>query len=358
MLKVPLLSLHEKTAAELGEFAGWQTVITFTSVREEHHAVRNKAAVFDISHMTRTKITGPGATALLQNLLTVDVEKLKPNRMKYGLLLNESGGIIDDVTVFKIEADNFFVVSNAVTRQKVLSWLRAHASNDVSVEDLTDFSAFFAVQGPEAHVYVSDLVGDVSGFKWFEGGLRSFNGCWLLVTRSGYTGGDGFEMMVPCGGMEVFEKIWTRLVEKGVTPAGLACRDVCRIEAGYPLYGQDFDESNDPYEAGLSWAVKTEKPFFIGKESLAQRSRPLKTLAMVEMVDPGIPRRGYKIYHENEEIGLVSSGCFSPTAGKGIALAHIRPELLTEGREILLDVRGRLRRAVVRTKPWVSLTRS
>ncbi|MCS7110270.1 MAG: glycine cleavage system aminomethyltransferase GcvT [Candidatus Caldarchaeum sp.] len=355
---MPLLSLHEKTAAELGEFAGWRTVITFTSVREEHYAVRNKAAVFDISHMTRTKITGPGATALLQSLLTVDVEKLKPNRMKYGLLLNELGGIIDDVTVFKMGDDSFVVVSNAVTREKVLSWMKAHAPEDVSVEDLTDFSAFFAVQGPEAFVHVSDLVGDVSGFKWFEGGLRSFEGCRLLVTRSGYTGGDGFELMVPCGGMDVFEKIWTWFVERGVRPAGLACRDVCRIEAGFPLYGQDFDESNDPYEAGLSWAVKTEKPFFIGKKSLPQRSRPVKTIAMVEMADSGVPRRGYKIFHENEEVGFVSSGCFSPTVGRGIALAHMRPELVTDGREILLDVRGRLRRAVVKTKPWVSLPRS
>ena len=286
MKQIPLLSLHEKNAVEIGEFAGWKTVITFSSVREEHSAVRNSAAIFDISHMTRTKITGPRASKFLQELLTIDVEKLKQRRMKYGLMLNESGKIIDDVTVYKVDENTFLLVSNAVTRQRVVKWLSQHASTHVAVEDITDFSAFFAVQGPEAAKHLSMLFGDVSGFRWFEGDFRVFDGCQLLVTRSGYTGGDGFEIMVPCGGVELFEKIFSKFVGEGVKPAGLACRDVCRIEAGYPLSGQDFDESNSPAEAGLELAVKMDKACFIGKEALTVEPPKKKPVSYTHLTLP------------------------------------------------------------------------
>ncbi|MDW8084368.1 MAG: glycine cleavage system aminomethyltransferase GcvT [Candidatus Caldarchaeum sp.] len=358
MKKLPLLSVHEKTAAELGDFAGWRTVITFTSLREEHHAVRNEAAIFDISHMTRTKITGPGATTFLQKVLTIDVERLKAGRMKYGLMLNDSGGIIDDVTVFKVENDSYIMVSNAATRDKVLEWMKAHAVENVHIQDFTESSAFFAVQGPRAHEHVSKIIGHVHGLKWFEGCFAFFEGCQVLVTRSGYTGGDGFEIILPCGGLEFFEKIWRTFVEGGAKPAGLACRDVCRIEAGFPLSGQDFDEKVTPFEANLAWAIKTDKPFFIGKQSLSDKSQSTRTLAMIELEELGVPRRGYKVYRETSEVGFVSSGCLSPLVGRGIALAYIPPDLRVEGMKLYVDVRGKLRRSVVRARPWVELPRS
>lgn len=355
MKEVPLLRLYDKKAVELGEFAGWRTVIRFTSLRDEHHAVRNRAAIFDISHMTRTKVTGPGATTTLNKILTVDVEKLKTNRMKYGLILNESGGIIDDVTVLRLAEDSFVMVSNAVTRDKVLSWIRAYASKNVSVEDFTDSSAFFAVQGPEAFRFVSTLFGDVTRFKWFEGSLKSFDGCLVLITRSGYTGGDGFEIMIPCGGPELYGKVWNSFYEMGVKPAGLACRDVCRMEAGFPLSGHDFDESKTPYEAGLMWAVKMDKPYFIGKHALENRPQPSKVLTLVELLEPGVPRRGYKVFDGDDEVGVVSSGCLSPLIGRGIALAYLPPEYQNEGRTIYVEIHGRPRKSAVRMKPWVSL---
>ncbi|MEM4494950.1 MAG: glycine cleavage system aminomethyltransferase GcvT [Candidatus Caldarchaeum sp.] len=359
MNKIPLLHLHEKNAKELGEFAGWRTIITFTSLREEHEAVRRDSGIFDISHMTRTKISGPDATQLLQKILTIDVERLKPGRMKYGLILNMDGGIIDDVTVYKVADNSYLMVSNALTRNRVLEWLEHNIEGEVLVEDITESSAFFAVQGPKSSAYVSNLVGDVSGFKWFEGGFRNMGDCRLLVTRSGYTGGDGYELMVLCGIQELYEKVWKFFTDQGVKPCGLACRDVCRIEAGFPLYGQDFDEKNDPIEAGLFWAVKMDKRFFIGKESLEkkQANGPVKRLMLVEMVEPGVPRPGYKVYVGDVEAGKVTSGCLSPTINKGIALAYLPPSIHVDGAEVFVDVRGRRRKAVVRTKPLISLSR-
>lgn len=359
MNKIPLLDFHEKTAKELGEFAGWRTVITFSSLREEHEAVRKDAGIFDISHMTRTKISGPHATKFLQEVLTIDVEKLKPGRMKYGLILNMDGGIIDDVTVYKVTDDSYLMVSNALTRNRVLGWLREKMDGEVLVEDITESSAFFAVQGPHSSSYVSSLVGAVSGFKWFEGGFRTVDDCRLLVTRSGYTGGDGYELMTLCGEEQLYEKVWSFFTEKGVRPCGLACRDVCRIEAGFPLYGQDFDEKNDPLEAGLFWAVKMDKPFFIGKEALEkkQATGPVKKLSLIEMVDQGVPRPGYKVYVGDVEAGVVTSGCLSPMINRGVCLAYLPPSLQVDGYEVYVDVRGRRRKAVVRTKPLISLSR-
>ncbi|MEM0384420.1 MAG: glycine cleavage system aminomethyltransferase GcvT [Candidatus Caldarchaeum sp.] len=357
MKEIPLLRYYQSNypSAEVGEFAGWRTIIAFTSLREEHKAVRESSGIFDISHMTRTKIAGSSSTTLLQKILTIDVERLKPGRMKYGLMLNEDAGIIDDVTVFKLQEDSYVMVSNAVSRERVLDWVAQHAGPDVYVEDFTERSAFFAVQGPRASDHVSRVFGrDFSGLKWFAGGVFEFGGCQVLLTRSGYTGGDGYELMIPCGGTVLYSSLWRMFVDGGVKPCGLACRDACRLEAGYLLAHQDFDEAKTPVEAGLMWAVNLEKKDFVGKKKLEEklRAKPSSTIAILEAMEPGVPRAGYPILDSSgKRVGVVTSGGYIPSVGKGLALGEIPAELHTEGTVLYILARNATKKVVVRKQP-------
>ncbi len=363
MKEIPLLKYYRSSipSAQVGEFVGWKTIIAYTTVKEEHKAVREDAGIFDISHMTRIKISGEEATSFLQKIFTADVEKLKPGRMKYGLLLNEQAGILDDITVYKISEDSYIMVSNAVTREKVIRWLHENAPENLYIEDFTDSSAFFAVQGPRASTYVSNLFKeDLSDLKWFSGKLITFKGCNTLVTRSGYTGGDGYEVILPCGGTALYIELWEGFVGQGVKPCGLACRDICRLEAGYPLYGQDLDESMTPLEAGLMWAVKMEKPYFIGKAALelkAQR-KPQTMIALLEMVEPGVPRPGYPVIDvAGKQIGAVTSGGIIPSTGKGVALAKITTDFSKGEMEVSIVIRDKPRKARIRAEPFVRLSK-
>jgi aminomethyltransferase len=355
--EIPLLKHHVAAGAEVGEFAGWKSPIFFTKLRDEHMAVRQKAGIFDITHMTRTKISGPSATDLLQKTLTCDVATLKKGRMKYGLILNERAGIVDDMTVFKVEEGSYVMVSNAATREKVLQWMRRFGDSNVLLDDFTDNSAYFAVQGPMSSKVVSEVLQtDVSALKWFAGVFVRWGGCELLVTRSGYTGEDGYEIMVLCGGVELYKKLWDAFISSGVKPCGLACRDTCRMEAGYLLSGVDFDESKTPVEAGLMWAVKMEKEGFVGKEALVKLTgrKPAQTAVLLEMVEQGIPRHGYKVCKQNgEEVGYVTSGVLSPLNNRGLAIAYVETDYAGAGTELFVDIRGTMRRSVVRAEPLV-----
>ncbi|MEM1964882.1 MAG: glycine cleavage system aminomethyltransferase GcvT [Candidatus Caldarchaeum sp.] len=360
--EIPLYKHHlTSPGVEAGEFAGWKTIISFSTVREEHKAVRENAGIFDISHMTRIKVSGASATEYLQRILTADVERLKQGKMKYALMLNEQAGIIDDITVFKVAENNFIIISNAVTRDRVMSWFRQHSSKDVMVEDFTESSALFAVQGPKAVAYVSRFFRkDFASYKWFSGGFETADGCQVLVTRSGYTGGDGFELTFSCGGPSLYQKVWDWFVAEGVQPCGLACRDVCRLEAGYLLSGQDYDESKTPLETRLTWAVNMEKHDFVGKKALQARltERPETVVTLLEMVEPGVPRHGYMLLDERgRRVGVVTSGGVIPSTGKAAAIGYVVPQLSEEGCEVFVDIRGKPRKARVRTKPFFTFSK-
>ncbi|HID05339.1 MAG TPA: glycine cleavage system aminomethyltransferase GcvT [Aigarchaeota archaeon] len=358
MNETPLLRLHRESGAEIGEFAGWRSPLWFTTVKEEHNAVRNRAGVFDISHMTRIRIRGKESTQLLEKLLTRDVSKTKINRMKYCLMLNERGGIIDDITFYRLGEEDYVIVSNAATRRRVVEWLTSNSEDmDVEINDYTEESILLAVQGPEAKLYLERVLNrSLEAIRWFAGFEADLTGCSLLITRSGYTGEDGFELNVLKGDAGGFERLWEELLSAGLTPCGLACRDVLRLEAGYPLYGQDMDEETTPFEAGLEWAVKMEKPGFVGREALSEAmSRGLRSLLVgVEMLEQGIPRRGYRVYSSSGEgVGDVTSGVFSYSLGRGIALARIDPGSAGENSEVRVEIHGRLRKARVRRGPFV-----
>ncbi len=359
MREIPLLDYYREMGAEIGEFAGWISPLWFTSNREEHLKVRSDVGLFDITHMTRIRITGGDSEKLLQKILTKRVEKIKPGRMKYCLICRDDGGIMDDVTVFRHprEVKEFIMVSNAITHDKIIEWLESNSENmDVRIEDLTFKTSFFAVQGPRSSQLISKLVEvDVSGMKWFSGFELKLNGLKAILTRSGYTGENGYELMIWSWNEAILRKIWERMVGFGATPCGLATRDSLRIEAGYPLYGQDMDESVTPVEARLMHAVDLSKPDFIGREAIEERMEhgAERLLVGVLMRERGIPRRGYRMFHGDEVVGELTSGILSYSLEVGVGLGYIKSRLAREGEEIIVEIHGKRRLSEVKLTPFI-----
>lgn len=359
MRKIPLLDYYRELGAEIGEFAGWFSPLWFTSNREEHLKVRSKVGLFDITHMTRIKIAGADSEKFLQRLLTKRVEKIKPGRMKYCLICRDDGGIMDDVTVFRHPGGNreFIMVANAITHDKIIRWLESNSENiDIEIENLTFKTSLFAIQGPESGLLTSKLIGvDVSGMKWFSGFEIKLNGLKTILTRSGYTGENGYELMIWSWDEDPLKKIWGKIIDLGATPCGLATRDSLRMEAGYPLYGQDMDEEVTPVEARLMHAVDLSKPDFIGKRAIEERMKlgAEKLLVGILMKERGVPRKGYRIFHGGEAVGELTSGTLSYSLGVGVGLGYLKSSLAKEGEEVLIEIHGRKRRAEVKLTPFI-----
>lgn len=349
-----LISLHEGRAVEIGEFAGWRAPIIYVGTRAEHKSVRNGCGIFDISHMKRTMIKGVDAHAQLSKILTADVGRLKPGKMKYCLILNEKGGIIDDVTVSRIAEEEFLMVSNASTSERVSKWMSKYLVGSVEVDDVTTTSVMFAVQGPRSPEVMCEIFGPrISELRWFRLFKTTYSGAETIVSRSGYTGEDGFEVVMLNAEFENAHSFWDTVLDRGATPCGLATRDILRLEAAYPLYGVDINEEMNPYEARLDWAVDLEEHDFVGKESLICERRIKVLLVGLRMLREGVPRRGMGVIADGLRVGQVTSGCLSYSLGKGIALSHLDPHFANEGTTVSIDYRGRLADAVVVLSPFV-----
>jgi len=330
------------------EYAGWSMPVLYTSILEEARAVRSGVGLFDISHMGRTQISGPGATALLQRLTSNDVESLAPSHAQYSLITNESGGIIDDIIVYREQTDSYLVVINAGNTAKDLEWIRSNLGSNVYLEDNTDSTGMIAVQGPKAPELVSALADDPSllsltRFQYSEGTI-----CDARVTfcRTGYTGEDGFELIVPAASAGA---IWKALCDAGAVQCGLGARDALRIEAGYPLYGHEIDDETNPVEAGLMWVVRLDKGPFTGSD----RIRAVKTagakrkLMGLRSEDRQQPRQGYSIMIDGLTVGSVTSGVFSPTRNVSIAMGYVDIAHSRPGTSVEIAIRDKRVRAVV-----------
>ncbi|MCS7142753.1 MAG: glycine cleavage system aminomethyltransferase GcvT [Aigarchaeota archaeon] len=345
-----LISIHESHASVLGEFSGWRVPIVYLGTKAEHASVRNSCGLFDVSHMTRLVIEGERAADELSKLLTVDTRVMKVNRMKYSLILNERGGIIDDVTVSRLGPHRYLLVSNAVTRDRVIDWI----GSNVIIDDLTHDSLMLAVQGPSSPNVIREVLGvKTDSMRWFQLNLSEYRGCECVVSRSGYTGEDGFEVILIKPAIDAATGLWKSFVERGATPCGLAVRDVLRLEAGYPLYGVDVDESMNPYEARLDSALEMDRHDFIGRGALIGEKRIRVTLVGLMMSESGIPRRGMGVYRGEDKIGVVTSGCLSYSLQRGIALSHVSPDEVGDGRLVSIDYRGRRRSASIKLTPFV-----
>jgi len=320
------------------DFAGWEMPQQYSSVKEEHEAVRTAAGLFDVSHMGRYEVRGDDASTFLQGVVTNDVGRLGPRRAQYTLLCRPDGGIVDDLVVYRGE-QTWLVVVNAGNREKDLAWLRERTPAGVDVVDRSDELALLALQGPGAEALLPAEDVDVSALGYFGTAEGSVAGAPTLISRTGYTGEDGFELFIPTGQAGA---VWTALVDAGARPCGLAARDVCRLEAGLRLYGSDMDEETNPYEAGLGWTVKLAKGDFVGREAL-QRIKEVgahRELVGLGCADRTIPRHGAAVSLGGRTIGEVTSGTYSFWLSRGIAMASIEAGAVSAGGRVGVATRS------------------
>ena len=327
-LKTALFNTHEASGSKLVEFAGHMLPIWFQGIKEEHLAVRNDAGIFDISHMGVFRIIGENSLAFLQKFNCNDAEKTAGQKMVYSMILNHEGGIKDDVMMGALETDHLLVV-NSANKAKLLAWFASEGTEGVELVDLNKDNAFLAVQGPKALETFKTATGmdfsDTPRFSVFE---TTVLGVQCIVMRTGYTGEDGFEIVIPNAQAP---ELWKMCLDAGITPCGLEARDSLRIEAGLPLYGQEFDETVNPYMTRYKWVVKLDTEF-LGKSALESlKEQPSKRVTVgVELLERGIPRSHYEI----AEGGEITSGGFCPSLDKAIAMASVRPELGEIGTKI------------------------
>jgi aminomethyltransferase len=336
-----LYDWHVAHGARMVDFAGWDMPVQYTSIVEEHQAVRTAAGLFDISHMGRLWFPGPGALELVQKIYTNDAATLQEGQVRYGLVCNEKGGILDDVLVYRWN-DGLGMVVNASNRMKILAWIQGHQVRPaVPVQDTTQASCMVAVQGPLALKYCSEIVpADIAALPYYHACRTTYRGKNCSVSRTGYTGEDGFEIIVSA---EQGPQLADELLERSAKPCGLGARDTLRFEAAMSLYGHELSEDVDPFQAGLAWAVKLDKGDFIGRDALVNRrqdsSRPKRV--GLELEGKRIAREGSLVLHQGQPIGRVTSGTFAPTLAKALAMAYVEPAYSTPGTECQVDVRGK-----------------
>ncbi len=351
--KTTLYSEHLKLNAKMVDFHGWEMPLHYGSQVEEHHVVRGNAGMFDVSHMTIVDILGAGGRQFLRELLTNDVDQLQNNgRALYSSMCNEHGGIIDDLIVYQRASDNYRIVLNSATREKDLAWIRqVSAGFSVGLQERQEF-AMLAVQGPQAIEKILSIlepadVDTLSTIAPFE--CADVNN-WFFA-RTGYTGEDGFEIIVPNSDIV---SLWQSLLAKGVQPCGLGARDTLRLEAGLLLYGQDMDESTTPLESGLGWTVSFEPTdrHFVGKGALLSQKQQGLQRKMVGLIleEKGVMRTGQRVVVEGARDGIITSGSFSPTLNTSIALARVP---IGTGTQVFVDIRGKLIPATVKKPRFV-----
>ncbi len=353
--RTALYDWHVSHGARMVDFAGWDMPVIYTGIVEEHQAVRTGCGIFDIGHMGRLEITGPEALDLVQYLCTNNAATMKEGQVRYSLICNESGGVQDDVLIYRWP-DRFWLVVNAANRQKILdSIARIRGSRRATVTDLTLNTGMVAVQGPKALELCRGLVPvDLEAIPYYFAVRTTFQGEECKVSRTGYTGEDGVEFVVPS---EKIAELWSTLAERGCRPCGLGARDTLRLEAAMPLYGHELTEEIDPFQAGLGWAVKFDKGDFLGRDSLKMRQQDATLPRRVGLELPGkrIAREGYPVLAlDGRPIGHVTSGTLAPTLQKSIAMAYVQPEFTTPGTPVQVDIRGKPEPAGVVKLPFYS----
>ncbi len=340
-----LFGCHVNAGAKLVEFAGWEMPVQYEGVRAEHMAVREDVGVFDVSHMGEIETSGPQSLALLQRLISNDLARVPIGGAQYGVLCREDGGVLDDLFTYRLDTDRWLTVTNAANHERDLEWWRAHAGElDARVEDRIDDYAMLAVQGPRARELVQ-AISDAPLPQRMTAATRRLGGAEMLVCGTGYTGEDGVELLLSPADAPA---LWDELARRGATPAGLAARDTLRLEACYHLYGNDLSTERGPIEAGLGWCCR-EDTGFVGADAVrtVREAGPTEKLVAFTIDGPGIARQGNPIAGG----GVVTSGTLSPCLGIGIGLAYVPAERAAVGTRLEIDVRGKMRLAVVHEKP-------
>jgi len=352
----PLHDAHRALGARFVEFAGWAMPLSYAGVVEEHLAVRRCCGLFDVSHMGEIELRGPTAGALCQRLTVNDVSRLRIGDAQYTILCNPEGGVLDDLIVSRLGRERFLLVVNAANTAADVAWIREHAGRDVEVVDRSAELGLLALQGPEAEFVLRPLTGAaLAGMRPFTVLQTAVAGQDVVLSRTGYTGEDGFEILADAALLPV---LWQALLEavrrRGGLPAGLGARDTLRLEAGLPLCGTDMDESTTPLEAGLGWVVKLHKDDFVGRAALvAQEAAGVgRRLVGIELDEPGVPRHGHAVCRDGEPIGTVTSGIRSPTLGTYIGLAYVAAASAVPGTPVTVAIRDRRLPARVVARPF------
>ncbi len=347
--RTPLYEQHEALGAKIVPFAGWEMPVTYEGIREEHSAVRTHVGMFDVSHMGEVEVEGPGALAFLQLVLSNDITRIEVGGAQYSCLCDESGGVLDDLFVYRLGGDRFLIVTNAANHTADLAWLgRWSRDFDVSVRDVADRYAMLAVQGPHARAVASRALGIQLPARMRVSHVRIGRRP-ALACGTGYTGEDGVELLLD---PEVAPPIWAELLDAGVVPCGLGARDTLRLEVCFPLHGNELGPDRNPIEAGLGWCC-AEETGFLGSAAVA-RARTEGTaerLAPFLIEGAGIPRDGNPVLAGEETVGAVTSGTYAPSLEQGAGMAYVRTDLAEPGTELEIDVRGKRRAARIASKP-------
>ncbi|MGB3760351.1 MAG: glycine cleavage system aminomethyltransferase GcvT [Rivularia sp. (in: cyanobacteria)] len=363
LARTPLFTVVQELKARLTSFGGWEMPVQFSGISKEHEAVRSSAGMFDISHMGKFTLQGKNLVSQLQRLVPSDLSRLQPNQAQYTVLLNPNGGIIDDIIFYYQGEDNTglqkgFIVVNAATTAKDKAWLLEHLDTQLlEFQDLSAEKVLLAIQGPKATEILQKFVEeDLTPVKAYGHLDATVLGKPAFLARTGYTGEDGFEVMVePSVGIE----LWQKLIEAGVIPAGLGARDTLRLEAAMALYGQDIDDNTTPLEAGLGWLVHLDtKGDFIGRKALEQQKAAgvQRKLVRLQMQGRNIARHGYPVLSAGKKVGEITSGTLSPTLGYPIALAYVPAELAKAENQLEIEIRGKTYPANVVKRPFYKST--
>jgi len=359
-LRSPLYEGHRALGGRLVDFAGWDMPLQFSGVVAEHTAVRERVGLFDVSHLGKLLVEGPGAIEALEQAVTNGVGSIPEWRARYNLVLTEAGGIVDDLFVYR-RPDGLLVVPNAANAPAVLEAIASVAGPEATVTDARQRWAILALQGPASRQVADALLPGATGLRLHAFGDFDLDGAAVQVARTGYTGEYGFELFVPA---EDAQRIWNLLLDAGapygILPVGLGARDTLRLEMGYPLHGHEISVDTNPIEAGLGWTIDWSKPRFRGKAAVeaVREGGPSRQLIGLVAVGPGIPRAEQTVLRDGERVGMVTSGNFSPTLGKGIALAYVSPGAVEPGLALEVDVRGKRLQVTVTAPPFVSRGRA
>lgn len=356
LLTTPLTEIHIALGARMTDFAGWNMPIQYSGVMEEHAAVREYAGLFDLTHMAEIEVRGAERESFVQEMTTNDCSRLKVGQALYSCLCNLEGGIVDDLLVYRWE-DSYIIVANASNRAKVWSWLEKHAQGrDVVLEDQTIETALIALQGPQAEAVLAPHVGELnlSTIDFYTAVKGDVLGRPAVISRTGYTGEDGFELYVNARDAA---HVWNGLLaaDERLKPIGLGARDTLRLESGFALYGNELTEERTPYDVSLAWVTKTEtEPAPLVAPALrAAKEKATTCLVGLEMEGRNVPRAGYPIHFEGRQVGEVTSGSFSPTLKKGVALGIVERAVRAAGTELEILVRGKAQPAKVAALPFV-----
>ena len=355
----PLLGLHKELGAKLVPFVGWNMPIQFAGVLSEHTCVRERVGLFDVSHMGEIEVKGKDAKKFLQFLLSNNVEKMFDGSILYSLMCYETGGVVDDLLAYRFSENHYFLCVNASNSDKDYDWIARHASSfNVSIKNTSSETSQLALQGPDAKNVLQSLCGisldDLSYYNFRRGMVNSVES---LISRTGYTGEDGFELYLsPEKVSEVFRSLMEQGRSYGIQPIGLGARDTLRIEMGYPLYGNEIDNNPTPLDAGLGWVIKFDKGEFLGRGSLLKQKEqgsPRRKLVGLKLLTRGVPRAHYQVFKNGESVGEVTSGTFSPTLNTGVGLCYVSSEYSDIGNHLDVKIRDQLVATEVTQLPFV-----